>query len=160
MVYGEFSSFGGVYTEILRAFTGKETSAKSKKISRNLKLAIIPTLIFVVFYCIFLIANPVFAGYNSHIFDEITVFLGNLVENISFERIGFILVGFWLISAVIYRWNIDKSFDTIRILGVDLVIRKKKAKVISTKKIIEILENQDDDKNDSGDFQKNLKENP
>ena len=154
-----FSSFGGLYREISQILISKENAVKSKKISRNLKLAIIPAVIFVVFYSIFLVANPVFASYNSNIFDEIARFFGRFFENISFERTVFVLFGFWLISAVIYRWNIDKSFDTIRILGIDLVIRKKKEKVISTKKIVEIFENQKDDKNDSGDFQKNLNEN-
>lgn len=138
-----FSSFGGVYGEISQLFSNKNNTTKSNKISRKLKLTIIPAVIFVVFYIIFLVANPVFADYNNQIFNEIGKFIGNLIENISLERIGFILFGFWLISAVIYRWNIDRSFDLLGIFGVDLVTRKKKIKPISPKKHVKLVENQE-----------------
>ena len=137
-----FSSFKGVSGEISQIFSTKNSSAKSKKISRNLKLAIIPAVIFVVFYVIFLGANPVFADYNNLIFGEIGKFIENLVENISFERIIFILFGFWLISAVIYRWNIDKKFDSLGIFGVDLITKKKRVKQIFSKKNIQIANSQ------------------
>jgi uncharacterized membrane protein len=140
-----FSSLGGIYKEASQLlFSTENKSSKSRKISKNLRLAIIPAGIFIVFYVIFLIANPVFKSYNSQIFDKIITFVEYLIGGVSFERIIFIFFGFWIVSAIIYRWNIDQKFNRIRIWGTDFINRKKKVKQNLSKKIVEITENQED----------------
>jgi hypothetical protein len=92
----------------LNAFSTK--SNKLKTYNRKIGLLVVPVIIFIVFYCIFLFANPVFASYNAKFLNKIGEFFAHFFENISFVRLLFGIWGMWLVSSFIYRWKIDTTF--------------------------------------------------
>lgn len=121
-----FSSFVRLPAEIksiLKLLT--KHSNKMKIVNRKAGLLFIPLIIFSVFYVIFNIANPVFASYNSQVFEIINQFLVSIFANISISRLFFILFGLWLISALIYRWNIDDAFELTNIKGTFFITRTR-----------------------------------
>ncbi len=75
---------------------------------RLIKISIVPLLILLVFYIIFLNANPVFDVFSNKIINSIINFFAPLFKNISFARILFILFGFTMIAWVLYKTNIHK----------------------------------------------------
>jgi hypothetical protein len=77
---------------------------KPKKWKRYVKLGVIPFVIALTFYIIFSIANPVFA----QIAERLNKFIFDILEKIfsgwTIERVGFTLLGAYLILAVLYHW--------------------------------------------------------
>ncbi|KOY85295.1 hypothetical protein AD998_03215 [bacterium 336/3] len=91
----------------------KGLSPKSKKLktyNRKMGLLVVPIIIFIIFYGIFLFANPVFASYNEKFLDNLIEFFAHFFENISFARLLFGFLGLLLVSSFIYRWKIDTTF--------------------------------------------------
>ena len=97
----------------LKGFSPK--SNKLKTYNRKMGLLVVPFIIFIVFYCIFLFANPVFASYNEKFLDNLGEFFADFFNNISFARLLFGLFGLLLVSSFIYRWKIDTTFAQISI---------------------------------------------
>ncbi|MCU0437838.1 MAG: DUF4173 domain-containing protein [Raineya sp.] len=97
----------------LKGFSPK--SNKLKTYNRKVGLLAVPIIIFVVFYCIFLFANPVFASYNEKFLIQIDKFFAYFFKNISLIRILFGIWGLWLVSSFIYRWKVDTTFTQISI---------------------------------------------
>jgi hypothetical protein len=87
----------------LKGFSPK--SNKLKTYNRKVGLLAVPVIIFIVFYCIFLFANPVFASYNEKFLNNLGEFFAHFFENISFTRLLFVIGGLWLASSFIYRWK-------------------------------------------------------
>lgn len=120
---GAIPSLPKEITKIFKNFSNR--SNKIKIANKKLGLLVIPLAIFTVFYLIFNSANPVFAEYNSKIFDSFTHLFQNIFENISFVRLIFILFGFWFLSAFIYRWEIDEVFQEIFLKGNHFIVRNR-----------------------------------
>lgn len=99
-------------------------SKNMKTVRRKTGLLFVPIIIFSVFYAIFNVANPIFADYNRQALDAIGQFLETLFIDISFARIVFFLTGFWILSAVIYRWS-DEIANVFYLTGTDLIVRKR-----------------------------------
>jgi len=80
---------------------------------RNAKLILIPLLILIVFFVIFVNANPVFNLMMSKILDQFADFFINLFENFSFYWIYFMVLGFVIISGIYYKGGFSSltSFD-------------------------------------------------
>ncbi|CAN5361214.1 hypothetical protein BH09BAC1_BH09BAC1_09310 [soil metagenome] len=81
-----------------------ETAPKPRKWKRVVKLAVIPIIITVVFYFIFAMANPVFAKIAEQFNDFIINIFDRLFSGWTIERIGFTLLGTYLVGTMLYHW--------------------------------------------------------
>jgi hypothetical protein len=102
-----------------------KNSHKLRAINRRMSLLLIPIIIFSVFYVIFNIANPIFAEYNSRLWEAIFQFIASMSSGISFLRIVFILSGFWVVSAILYYWKTVAELETMQICGTHLIERNR-----------------------------------
>lgn len=81
----------------------------AKFISRNLVLAIIPMLVFGVFFLIFFNANPVFNELVSNSWQYIIDFFSLSLDEATFGRIVFFLFGTYLVFSILFDWGISKN---------------------------------------------------
>jgi len=88
------------------ALQGQKT--KLAFILRFVKISIIPLLILMLFYAIFINANPVFNKFSNNIIESIINILEPIFNAISFDRVAFILFGFSLIGWVLYKMDVHK----------------------------------------------------
>jgi hypothetical protein len=77
---------------------------KPKKWKRYVKLGVIPVVIAFTFYIIFSIANPVFAQIADRFNNLILDILEKIFSGWTIERVGFTLLGAYLILAILYHW--------------------------------------------------------
>ncbi len=82
----------------------EEDLPKPRKWKRYVKLAIIPIMITAIFYFIFAMANPVFAKIAEQFNDFIIDIFDKLFSGWTMERVGFTLLGAYLIGTAIYHW--------------------------------------------------------
>ncbi len=113
-------------------------SNKMKTVNKKLGLLVIPLIIFAVFYFIFNAANPIFAAYNSTMLNSVANLFQNIFQNISFARLIFILFGFWFLSALIYRWEIDEIFQEIFIKGNYFIVRNRTNRETTSFKFLDL----------------------
>ena len=78
-----------------------------KKFLRKAKLVIFPLTALVIFYVIYVYANPIFAEASDYVWTYADNFIVNLFVDFPFGRMFFILFGVFLISGFLYNCGID-----------------------------------------------------
>ena len=81
----------------------------AKFISRNLVLAIIPMLVFGVFFLIFLKANPVFSELVNNSWQYLSDFFSFSFDEATLGRVVFFLLGTYLVFSILFDWGISKN---------------------------------------------------
>lgn len=77
------------------------------KVVRFGKLAILPSIVVVVFWLIYSVANPNFADLSNRFFLSLNDFLFSWIYHISVERFLFLFSGFVIMGLVIYKHSGD-----------------------------------------------------
>ncbi len=77
---------------------------------RWLKLFTVPGAFFSVFFVIFSVANPVFADLGARLGSLLGEALELIFSSFSPLRLLFILVGVYLVAAVLYKWDIPQVY--------------------------------------------------
>ena len=83
----------------------------AKYISRNLVLAIIPMLVFGVFFLIFFNANPVFNEITTNSWQYFADIFSLSFNEETFGRIIFFLFGTYLVFSILFDWKILKNLS-------------------------------------------------
>lgn len=99
-------------------------------VKRNLKPAIMPAGILIVFVIIFQIANPIFSELLNDILNSINVFFEYIFEHISFARICFFFFGASIVTWGIYKSNF--SFYAAKEQSLSDSIYRKKTQIITS----------------------------
>jgi hypothetical protein len=94
------------------------------------KLAILPVLIFFIFYFIYAYSNPIFNDYSNSFWDEIRKFLDRIFIDYPPARIMFILFGLFIVTGVLYNRGI-KVFLKLDESFLNTLIRDKYRKISS-----------------------------
>ncbi len=76
---------------------------KPLAVGKFIRFSIIPLLIVLAFFIIYSLANSVFSGMVSRLGLQLQTFFSHLFELISFERILFLLLGFYFTGALLLR---------------------------------------------------------
>ncbi len=108
-------------------------SRKHKYFARFLKasrLAILPLLIFIVFYSIYAYSNPIFNNYSNSFWDEVRKFLDQIFIDYPPERFMLIFLGLFIVTGVLYNRGI-KVFVRIDESMLNSLIRDKYTKLTS-----------------------------
>ncbi len=85
-------------------------------IYRYSKLVVLPLICFMIFYSIYVYANPLFSSYSVSFWDEIRNYVSDFFINYPFVRFMFLLLGSFLVIGFLYNRNIkifvnfEKSF--------------------------------------------------
>jgi hypothetical protein len=96
-----FTRFTGSF---YRLVSNSNRSPKGKKpVGRFIRFAIFPVLILICFFTIYANANKVFAGITQSIGAKAGIFLNAFFNVFSFERILFLLFGFYMTGALLLR---------------------------------------------------------
>lgn len=82
----------------------------AKFISRNIVLAIIPMVVFGIFFLIFLKANPVFSELVNNTWQYFTDFFSITLDAATWGRFVFFLFATYLIFSILFDWGISKNF--------------------------------------------------
>ncbi len=96
------------FTHFIVNFSGiikinKKQQKRKSGFARVIRFAIFPLLTGIVFFIIYSSANSVFAGIAGNIEDKEAKLLGSFFGLFSFERILFLLVGFYLSGSLLLR---------------------------------------------------------
>jgi Domain of unknown function (DUF4173) len=83
----------------------------AKFISRNIVLAIIPMLVFGVFFLIFLVANPVFSQMVDNSWQYLSDLFSLSFDEETWGRIVFFLFGTYWIISFLFDWKISKNLS-------------------------------------------------
>ncbi len=94
------------------------------------KLAVLPVLIFIVFYSIYAYSNPIFNDYSNSFWDEIRKFLDRIFIDYPFARIMLIFFGLFIVTGVLYNRGI-KVFLKLDESFLNTLIRDKYRKISS-----------------------------
>lgn len=94
------------------------------------KLAILPVLIFIIFYSIYAYSNPIFNDYSNSFWDEIRKFLDRIFIDYPPARIVFIFFGLFIATGVLYNRGI-KVFLKLDESFLNTLIRDKYRKISS-----------------------------
>jgi hypothetical protein len=94
------------------------------------KLALLPVLIFCIFYAIYAYSNPIFNDYSNSFWDEIRKFLNRIFIDYPPERIIFIFFGLFIVTGVLFNHGI-KVFLKIDESFLNTLIRDKYRKLTS-----------------------------
>ncbi len=98
-----------------------------KSIIRKLGIIIFPLIALVIFYSIFLGANPVFSDLNEEVWKSIEWFFVTYLFTFSIERVLFFIFGFLISSWFIYKAMYGYIYEGEKLKTSDLFrIRKKK----------------------------------
>ena len=110
--YGALGSFNAIFKLPVAIISGFTTfqGHKSKLVFlfKLIKLSIIPLFILLIFYIIFVNANPIFDVFSNRVLKAIFNLINPILKAISIGRIVFILFGFSIIAWTLYRTNIHK----------------------------------------------------
>lgn len=107
-----------------------------KVILKFARIAVIPVLLFAVFYAIYAYSNPVFNDYSNSFWDSIGKYLYDIFINYPLLRFFYLLLGLILIMAFMYN-NRIKIFTELDNSFMDSLVRNKTFKVHSrTKPVI------------------------
>ncbi len=79
--------------------------------AKTIRLLFIPLLFFFIFYFIFKIANPVFHDITREFGQDLADFIERVFKDISFVRIMFILSGAYIISSILFNWNLHDILE-------------------------------------------------
>lgn len=77
-------------------------------LNRHLKLIFIPALIFIVFFGIFKMANPVFNQMTNQGFNSFIQWLAQFAWSVSPVWLGFMGLGMWLTAYILFNWRNDE----------------------------------------------------
>lgn len=101
-----FTTFIGAFKYLKKAieplFGGNQIA---KKIARNMVLAIIPMLVFLVFFLIFYNANPVFSDLVNNLSQYLSNFFSFTFDELLIGRINFFIVGTYLSFSILFEWG-------------------------------------------------------
>jgi hypothetical protein len=86
---------------------GKRNKQKFKQVSKIIKLSLIPIVILLVFYSIYINANPVFENYAAKLLSKIEQALANFFETISFVRVLFIALALFVTAWFLFKTNLE-----------------------------------------------------
>lgn len=106
-----------------------------KIILRFVKIAIIPFILFLIFYAIYAYSNPVFNAYSNAFWESISNYLYDIFVNYPLLRFFYLLLGLMLIMAFIYN-NRIKIFTELDNAYLDNLVKDKLYKVHSRTKPI------------------------
>jgi len=111
-LYAVLAAFNALF-EIPKTIINKIPIPKKNKLKltlifRFIKISVIPIIILLLFYVIFINANPVFDSFSSKFFKHIADFITPIFKEISFARIFFILFGFSIIAWVLFKTDLYK----------------------------------------------------
>lgn len=116
VLYAFASSFAGLFkipAEVYRKLPIKKASKRKVKLFvKVLKLSFLPIVVVLVFYFIYLKANPVFENYTINLFAWLNDAFLMFFKNISFAKIMFVLLGFFLTAWFIFITNQQKLHDS------------------------------------------------
>lgn len=101
--------------------------AKFLKASR---LAVLPVLIFIVFYSIYAYSNPIFNDYSNSFWGEVRKFLDQIFIDYPPERFMFIFFGLFIVTGVLFNRGV-KIFLKIDESMLNSLIRDKYTKLTS-----------------------------
>ena len=111
-LYAAFAAFSALLklpsAIVSKLPASKEQRPKLKFAFRLIKISIIPLLILLVFYVIFINANPVFGSFSNQILQGIYNLFEPIFKAVSIGRIFFILFGFTIIALILYKTNVYK----------------------------------------------------
>ena len=98
-----------------------QKASRIYRIGRVFRLSILPFGVFMVFYIIYAIANPVFSDWSSRFWNAVS-------ERISLPWFLFAFAGFWLIGVILYRRR-NKFLEEYDVKGTDKLLRKKAERI-------------------------------
>lgn len=108
----------------------KERNISKKSINRKFTIVLFPLIALMIFYWIFLEANPVFAELNDSFWHDVTWFFETYLFEINIERVAFFLLGFLICSWFIYKAIYTFVYDEERPKKIDLFrVRNKRKKL-------------------------------
>ncbi len=90
---------------------GEKADGKYSRIRHYLKLAIIPTIVFLVFYFLYKGASPRFAELTEIFIEKLNQLLVHIKEYFSLSWILFILLGLMVIAGIIFNREIKMFLD-------------------------------------------------
>jgi len=111
LVYILAASFSSIFKlpgEIIRYIPlGRKNKRKFKSILKILKLSVLPLVVLLVFYSIYINANLVFNDYAGKVLSRIGEALANFFESISFVRILFVILGLLITAWFLFKTNLS-----------------------------------------------------
>ncbi len=105
---------------------GKRNKQKFKQISKVIKLSLIPIVILLVFYSIYINANPVFETYAAKLLSKIGQALANFFEAISFVRFLFIVLALFLTAWFLFKTNLEFLYKKESLRNLNLIRKRVK----------------------------------
>ncbi len=105
---------------------GKRNKQKFKKVSKIIKLSLIPIGILFVFYSIYINANPVFETYAAKLLSKIGEALANFFEAISFVRFLFIVLALFVTAWFLFKTNLEFLYKKESLKNLNLIRKRVK----------------------------------
>ena len=116
-VYAELKSASGSYKPV-------------RTVLKIFKLAVIPVVIFIVFYSIYAYSNPVFNSYSNTFWNTIGEYLYKIFKDYPVLRFFYIFFGLFLITGILFNRKIT-VFSDIDSSFLDSLIRNREFKTYS-----------------------------
>jgi hypothetical protein len=121
-----FIHFIGGFFKLING--GKKNQPGKKNFARYIRFAIFPLLILICFFIIYSFANNIFAGMANNIGTKAAQFFNSFFSMFSFERILFLLFGFYVVGALLLRAR-QTSFEKSDAAAADNLPRIRKRRM-------------------------------
>lgn len=121
-----FAGFTGGFIRLLRG--NKKASPRKKQVARFIRFAIFPLLLAFFFLLLYSGANTVFAGVAGNVATSVERLFNGFFNLFSFERLLFLLFGFYLTGALLLRAS-SSSFEKREAAAADAMPRTRKKRM-------------------------------